>query len=359
MAKYLSQIVLLFLLLTTSTYANDFISATIINTTNTVGESQQTEKQWLEIIRQDNKERIFIENNKSDYFKYTQYKAGEEVVLSKVEDNYIISDYFRQKQISVLFWLFVIVVIFVGRLYGLTSLLGMFISLVVIIKIILPQIFAGSNPIQVVILSSIFLIPITFYLSHGINTKTNLAITGTIISAIITTILAYFFTHFARISGFSSEEASFLDLAKNGTLNIQSLLIAGIIIGSIGILDDVSISQVSVVNEIVKANPKLGYLEIFKRSMSVGRDHVASMVNTLFLVYAGAAMPLMLLFLDSSATINQIINTEMVAEEIIRTLVASIGLILAVPITTLMAANYYSKNKHKIFYNQENSHSHH
>ena len=141
-------------------------------------------------------------------------------------------------------------------------------------------------------------------------------------------------------------------------LNIQSLLIAGIIIGSIGILDDVSVSQVSVVNEIAKANPKLGFLELFRRSMSVGRDHVASMVNTLFLVYTGAAMPLMLLFLDNSVSFSQIINTEMVAEEIVRTLVASIGLFLAVPTTTFMAANYYSKNK-DIQHDEETTLSHH
>ena len=280
------------------------------------------------------------------------------VSVNEDTNDYQITDYYRQKPISLLFWLFVIVVIGIGKLYGLTSILGMFLSLAVIIKIILPQISSGTNPILVIIIASVFLIPTTFYLSHGINTKTNLAIIGTFFSAIITGILAYTFTHLAHITGFANEEASFLDIAKNGQLNIQSLLIAGIIIGSIGILDDVSVSQVSVVNEIAKANPKLGFLELFRRSMSVGRDHVASMVNTLFLVYTGAAMPLMLLFLDNSVSFSQIINTEMVAEEIVRTLVASIGLILAVPTTTFMAANYYSKNK-DIQHDEETTLSHH
>lgn len=281
------------------------------------------------------------------------------VAINEDTNDYQITDYYRQKPINLLFWIFVVTVVAIGKLYGLTSLLGMFLSLAVIIKIILPQISAGTNPILVIIIASVFLIPTTFYLSHGINTKTNLAIVGTFISAIITAILAYVFTHLAHITGYANEEASFLDIAKNGTLNIQSLLIAGIIIGSIGILDDVSVSQVSVVNEIAKANPKLNFLELFSRSMSVGRDHVASMVNTLFLVYTGAAMPLLLLFLDNSVSLSQIINTEMVAEEIVRTLVASIGLILAVPTTTFMAASYYSKNKDKALRNQDNSHSHH
>lgn len=358
MSFFLSLILFLSSLIATTTFAADQVPGTIINTTNTRGSNQELTSQWLEVARHDTNSSIFIKNDKSDYFKYTEYKIGEEVILSENEGEYLISDYYRQRQLNLLFWLFVFVVVLIGRFYGLTSLIGMFLSLVVIIKIILPQISSGTNPIQVVIISSLFLIPTTFYLSHGINTKTNLAIAGTFISAIITGLLAYFFTHFARISGFSSEEANFLDIAKNGTLNIQSLLIAGIIIGSIGILDDVSVSQVSVVNEIIKANPKLSFFEVFKRSMAVGRDHVASMVNTLFLVYTGAAMPLMLLFLDNSVSLSQIINTEIIAEEIVRTLVASIGLIIAVPITTLMAANYYSKNKNRL-YNQDNSHSHH
>ena len=281
------------------------------------------------------------------------------ISFNEETNDYQIADYYRQKPINLLFWFFVVTVIGVGKLYGFTSILGMFLSLAVIIKIILPQIYSGTNPILVIIIASIFLIPTTFYLSHGVNIKTNLAIVGTFISAIITGVLAYSFTHLAHITGYANEEASFLDIAKSGQLNIQSLLIAGIIIGSIGILDDVSVSQVSVVNEIAKANPKFGFLELFKRSMSVGRDHVSSMVNTLFLVYTGAAMPLMLLFLDNSVSFTQIINTEMVAEEIVRTLVASIGLILAVPITTFMAANYYSKYKNKVLYKQDNSHHHH
>lgn len=280
------------------------------------------------------------------------------VSVNEDTNDYQITDYYRQKPISLLFWIFVITVVAIGKLYGLTSLLGMFLSLAVIIKIILPQISSGTNPILVIIIASVFLIPTTFYLSHGINTKTNLAIVGTFISAVITGILAYTFTHLAHITGYANEEASFLDIAKSGQLNIQSLLIAGIIIGSIGILDDVSVSQVSVVNEIAKANPKLNFLELFTRSMSVGRDHVASMVNTLFLVYTGAAMPLLLLFLDNSVSLTQIINTEMVAEEIVRTLVASIGLILAVPTTTFMAASFYSKNKNSL-HSEESTHSHH
>ena len=276
--------------------------ATVVNIQSSTTATESNKTQWLELKNQQTNDNLFIRNEQSPYFKFTEYKVGEELMVSVNEDtnDYQITDYYRQKPISLLFWIFVITVVAIGKLYGLTSLVGMFLSLAVIIKIILPQISSGTNPILVIIIASVFLIPTTFYLSHGINTKTNLAIIGTFISAVITGILAYTFTHLAHITGYANEEANFLDIAKNGTLNIQSLLIAGIIIGSIGILDDVSVSQVSVVNEIAKANPKLNFFQLFSRSMSVGRDHVASMVNTLFLVYTGAAMPLLLLFLEAS-----------------------------------------------------------
>lgn len=352
--------ILFLLIYSTQIFASNPFSATVTNTTDLKNTNQEVVGQWLELKQNKTAETIFVKNEFQPMFKNLSYKRGENLLLEQDENSkeYIITDYYRQGSLNVLFIIFVLVVLVIGKFYGLSSLLGMAVSLIIILKIILPQIYHGANPITVVLLASIILIPLTFYLSHGINTKTNIAIAGTFVSAFITGFLAFIFTHLAHLNGFGSEEASFLDIAKGGSLNIQSLLIAGIIIGSIGILDDVSVSQVSVVKELKQANPKLKLFDLYTRSMSVGRDHVASMVNTLFLVYTGAALPLMLLFVDNSASFTQIINTEMIAEEVVRTLVASIGLILAVPITTIMAANYYSQAKSEILYNQENSPSH-
>lgn len=337
----------IFLQTKTFVYAeNKSFPALVTNISNVNESSDSSKAQWIE-LKSVSGETVFVKNEQTPYFKYTKYQIGEKLLVQLDENNqnYLITDYYRQDNLAFLFWIFVLVVLMVGKFYGLSSLLGMGVSLLVIIKIILPQIYNGANPILVVLIASVFLIPITFYLSHGINTKTNLAIIGTFISATITGLLAITFTHLTHLTGFASEEAGFLDIAKNGTLNIQSLLIAGIIIGSIGILDDVSVSQVSVVKELAEANPKLNFFQLFSRSMSVGRDHVASMVNTLFLVYTGAALPLMLLFLDNSLSFAQIINTELIAEEVVRTLVASIGLILAVPTTTFMASRHYTTSK--------------
>ena len=310
----------LFFLAQTATASEKPIKADIVNITETGSATNSTQVQWLEL--KDTK------NQKSDE-----------------STEYIINDYYRQSSLAILLGIFVAVVLIVGEFYGFSSLAGMAFSLFFIVKIILPQISSGVNPVLVVLSASIILIPVTFYLSHGINTKTNLAILGTLISAAITAILALIFTHLAHLNGFASEDANFLDIAKNGSINIQSLLISGIIIGSIGVLDDVAVSQVSVIKELSETNPNLTCPELFKKSMSVGRDHVASMVNTLFLVYTGAAMPLILLFMDNNMTFTEIINTQLISEEVVRTLVSSIGLILAVPTTTFMAAKFYTKTK--------------
>ena len=137
----------------------------------------------------------------------------------------------------------------------------------------------------------------------------------------------------------------FLQVAKQGTLNIQGLLLAGIIIGLLGILDDVTVSQSSVVFELKKTNPSLKIAELYSKAMNVGKDHIASVVNTLVLVYAGAALPLLLLFINNPMPYEQVVNFEIISEEIVRTLVASIGLILSIPLTTLLASWIVGKAK--------------
>jgi uncharacterized membrane protein len=211
------------------------------------------------------------------------------------------------------------------------------ISFLIIIGFILPQIYAGYNPVLIALLGSFFIVPVTFYLSHGLNKKTTIALLGTVISLVITGFLAKAFIDFGRLTGFASEEAGFLQFSRGDVLNIKGLVLAGIIIGVLGVLDDITVAQSAVVEKLKEANPRIGDKKLFTKAMSVGRDHIASMVNTLILVYTGAALPLLLLFVDNTAPFTQIINYEIIAEEIIRTLVGSIGLILAVPITTFLA----------------------
>lgn len=270
-----------------------------------------------------------------------KYKVGDEVVVSSLG---YISDFVRRRPLTYLFALFILLTLLVGKVWGAASLLGMGFSFLVIFKIILPQILLGREPILITVFGSLLIIPVTFYLSHGFNKKTTVALVGTLISLIVTGVLAKIFVEAGRLTGYASEEAAFLQLMKGEAINIKGLLLAGVIIGVLGVLDDITIAQAAVVEQLRFANPKLGPGELFRRAMRVGQDHIASMVNTLVLVYTGASLPLLLLFINNPHPLSEIVNYEIIAEEIIRTLVGSIGLILAVPITTFLATLNYSKN---------------
>lgn len=287
--------------------------------------------------------KIVIESGSIPMANLQKYEVGNKVIVSyskdfEGKDSYYITDYIRRGSLFWLFAIFVILVAVVAKWRGLSSLLGMGASFFVIFKFILPKISAGSDPIQIAIIGSLFIIPITFYLSHGFNKKTTVAVIGTVVALIITGILAGIFVEAAKLTGFASEEAGFLQVAKQGLVNIKGLLLAGIIIGVLGVLDDVTVSQSAIVFQLKQANSKIKPGELYKRAMDVGKDHIASMVNTLILVYTGAALPLLLLFIDNPHPFSEVINYEIIADEIVRILVGSIGLVLAVPITTFIAS---------------------
>jgi len=288
-------------------------------------------------------EKITIENGNLPMSNLQKYKVGDELVINygkdfEGNDTFYITDYVRRSALLWLFVIFVIIAVAIGRWQGMTSLFGMGISFLVIFKFILPKISAGSDPVQVAILGSLVIIPATFLLSHGVNKKTGIAIMGTLISLVVTGVLANAFVEASRLTGFASEEAGFLQAYKPGLINIKGLLLAGIIIGVLGVLDDITISQSAIVQQLKAANPKLKAGELYKKAMAVGKDHIASMVNTLVLVYTGAALPLLLLFIDNPHPFSEVVNYEIIADEVVRTLVGSVGLILAVPITTFIAS---------------------
>lgn len=289
--------------------------------------------------------KIIAENGKHDQTGLVQYSKGDKIVISLGRDfngnpTYTITDYVRRLPLYLLLFSFIFLAVLVGGVRGITSLVGMVVSFAILFLFILPQISNGADPLTTTILASLVIIPVTFTLSHGPNRKTLCAVVATCISLIVSGLISAWFVSIAHLSGFSSEEINFLQIAKQGAIDVHGLLLAGIIIGLLGILQDITISQASIVYELKKANPKLNTFQLFKKAMNVGRDHIASMTNTMILVYAGVSLPLLLLFIDNSLPFDQIINFELIAEEIIRTLTSSIGLILAVPITTLLTALY-------------------
>ncbi len=270
------------------------------------------------------------------------YKKGDEVILSfnKGPGNKLtvyIVDFIRKKQLLLLFFSFLVVVLAIGRWKGLTSFAAMVISFLIIGNFIIPQILLGNDPVLVTLIGSLLMTPVIFYLGHGISKKTTVALIGTFLALIITGVLAYLFVFMSHLTGFAAEEATYVQFIKGGAVNIRSLLLAGILIGALGVLDDATISQAAVVEKLKQTNKHFKTRELYSHSMEIGRDHIASLVNTLVLVYAGAAFPLFLLFYNANLSFSSVVNQEIIATEIVRTMVSSIGIILSIPLTTFIA----------------------
>lgn len=277
-----------------------------------------------------------------------KYKKGDKVLVSvhEMEDGstqVFITDYYRVNAMVKILFFFIVIVVLIGGIRGATSLVGMLVSYAVIFLLIIPGILKEYDPILIAIIGSVIIIPLTFYMSHGFKKETTISVVSTFISLVITGILSILFVNWVRLTGAGSEDASFLEGTLNKDLNLKGLLLAGIIIGVLGVLDDITIAQSALVFQLKEASPKLSFHELFGRAMKVGRDHIASMVNTLVLAYTGSSLPLLLLFNANELGLSEVINLEMIAEEFVRTLVGSIGLISAVPITTLISVYYVDK----------------
>ena len=268
------------------------------------------------------------------------FDVGDRVYLERAVgpdgDRFYISDFVRTGSLFWIVALFVGLVVLVGRGKGLRSLAGTLFSLAVIFAFIIPQIVAGRDPIIVSIAGSIVLLTVSNYLIYGWNTRAHAAVAGMVLSLVLTGVLAWLFVGWARLTGLS-EEGGYLVIELGPDVNLQGLLLGGIIIGAVGALDDVCVAQVSVVFELLDANPDLEWTDLFHRAFNVGQDHIAAMVNTLVLAYTGASLPLMVAFTIYQEPLWRRINREPIAEEIVRTLVGSIGLVMAAPITTLIA----------------------
>ena len=275
---------------------------------------------------------------------YKEYKMGDNLRIQAVKSamnldktNYFIEGYVRKHALITLLILFIVVVLVVGRIWGALSLVGLVISFAIIFGLIIPLIIKGVNPVVTAVLGSLVIIPSTFYASHGFNKKTHVGVISTLIALVLVGILAGYFIDATHLTGYASEEAGFLAVERQGSIDIRGILLAGIIIGTLGILDDVTIGQASVIQQLKAANSNLSGWELFKRGMAVGQDHISSMVNTLVLVYSGSALPLLLLFYGGNKGFMDVIEFELIAEEIVRMMVGSIGLVLSAPLATGLA----------------------
>ena len=290
------------------------------------------------------------------------YRVGERVELYYAPGHdgqmtYVVSDWVRRPALGWLVGLFALASFAVARFTGLRAIASTGASLVIVITFIVPQILAGANPVLVSLVGVGGILVLAIYFVHGVNWSTTAALVGTLLAVVVTMGLAIAFTDLARLTGLGTEDAIFI-MAAAPQVALKGLLLAGVLIGALGALTDITIVQASVVRELAHTNPKLTLKELYMRGMNVGRDHVGSLVNTLVLAYTGASLSLLILLNVGEFGFARALNLELVASEVVHTLVGSIGLVLAVPITTVLAAWWFRGDRIPLAPG-ELSHAHH
>jgi uncharacterized membrane protein len=280
------------------------------------------------------------------------YKTNDLVFVQTMQTRdqivYEIAGHVRENSIYALVFLFVIVTLLIGKTKGLGAIVGLIVSIFTIFGIITPLVIKGYNPYLIGVPCILVILISSIYLSHGFNKQSTIALISTLIGLIITGIIAFIFLALAKISGVGNDEAYFLMVDFNRNLSMKSIVFLSVLIGGIGIIDDVAINQVTAMQEIKTNNPSISQLDLFKSAMRIGTHHISSMVNTLFIAYTASSMTLIMIMQARHITLNEIINDEYFAEEIIRTIVASIGLILVVPITSYIASILLTKQTIKV-----------
>ncbi|MFJ4321654.1 YibE/F family protein [Streptomyces tricolor] len=278
-----------------------------------------------------------------------QLHQGEKVVVAyepsaPKELQYAVTDVNRKFPMTLLAGIFAVAVVVVGRLRGVMALVALAVSFLVLTLFILPAILEGSNPLVVAVVGSSAIMLIALYMCHGLSARTSVAVLGTLISLSLIGVLGSLFIGWAALTGNTDDNTGLIH-GLYPSIDMSGLLLAGVIIGSLGVLDDVTVTQTSAVWELHEANPTMGWRGLYRAAIRIGRDHIASVVNTLVLAYAGAALPLLLLFSIAQSSVGTVANSELVAEEIVRTLVGSIGLVASVPVTTALAALVVSADR--------------
>lgn len=307
----------------------------------------QCEKATIEVTSGADKGRTFTEIVQPDAPR--QLHEGQGVVVAYAPDaprdlQYSVTDVDRKLPLAVLAGIFALVVVVVGRMRGVMALIALAVSFLVLTFFILPAILQGSNPLVVAIVGASAIMLIALYMCHGLSARTSVAVLGTLVSLLLIGLFGSLFIGWASLSGNTDDNTGLIHgLYPN--IDMSGLLLASVIIGSLGVLDDVTVTQTSAVWELHQADPRMGPRALYRAGIRIGRDHIASVVNTLVLAYAGAALPLLLLFSIAQSSVGTVANSELVAEEIVRTLIGSIGLVASVPVTTALAALVVSADR--------------
>lgn len=323
------------------------------DTSTAEGSSAQQEaagtcgKATVEVTTGKDKGRTFTEIVQPDSPR--QLHKGQGVVVAYAPDapkelQYSVTDVDRNLPVALLAGIFALAVIVVGRMRGVMALVALAVSFLVLSFFILPAILQGANPLAVAVVGASAIMLIALYMCHGLSARTSVAVLGTLVSLLLIGLLGSVFIDWASLTG-NTDDSTGLIHGLYPSIDMSGLLLAGVIIGSLGVLDDVTVTQTSAVWELHQADPTMGRRRLYRAAIRIGRDHIASVVNTLVLAYAGAALPLLLLFSIARSSVTTVATSELVAEEIVRTLVGSIGLVASVPVTTALAALVVSADR--------------
>ncbi|WP_299051289.1 YibE/F family protein [uncultured Nocardioides sp.] len=266
--------------------------------------------------------------------------VGDDVVVTEAEGpdgpTYTIVDHQRGTGMWVLVGVFALALVAFGRLRGLAALLGLAVTFGVLLLFVVPAVLAGSSPVLVAIVGAALIVLTVLYLTHGLTLVTTVAVVGTLASLALTGVLAVVATAGLNLTGVTDDLSG--SVFTTYGVDMAGLLVAAIIIGSVGVLDDVTVTQSATVAELAAADPTSGVRGLYAAASRVGRAHIASVVNTIVLAYAGSTLPLLLLIVADNSSFTGVVTTQLVAQEIARSAVATLGLVAAVPITTLLAS---------------------
>jgi uncharacterized membrane protein len=317
------------------------------------GQTQPWQDLQLELMSGEQKGALVSVNNGLGVVdgSFQKFALGDQVVVDESYDPsvqtaaYYIVDRYRIPNLMIAALAFLALAVYFGRRRGLTSVVGMVFSILVVFFYVMPAIGKGGDPFAIAVTGAATIIAVSLYLSHGFNKRTTIALASALLSLALAVIIDLAFAHFAKLTGSGTEDASTLQFGGVQNISLFSIYLGGIIIGVVGVLDDVTIGQSSAIEELHAANATLDFAGLVKSGRSIGQEHIASMINTLVLAYVGVSFPLLLLYsLQRTQPIWVILNGDFIAEEIIRTLVGSSVLVIAVPLTTFLAAYFYSRN---------------
>jgi len=301
---------------------------------------------------------VQIENDYQIFKPNKRVYVNHNVYIDDTE-SYNVIGVDRTRSLLLLLLIFIITVVSFGRWQGVRSLIALTASFLIIMMVLIPGILNGWHPLVASILVAAGVLFAAIFFTHGFNRESSVAYTGTMLAVLLTSLFAAFAVSVTDLSGIAADEAVYLNFNTGGTLNFTALLLGALIIGFLGVLDDIAITQSAVVTELFKSNPNITRHEVYTRAMRVGREHVSALVNTLVLAYTGSALPLLLYFKLSPSGFTSTVNLEIIATEIVRIIVGSIGLILTVPIVTLLAVFMINEHTQSCVTGCKNPHHNH